>query len=53
MSAMDPIEVREEIIRPVVDVLGGGEAAVMLVWRTGLAEIGISDGRADTAAGPL
>ena len=37
---MTPDEIRESVIVPVVDALGGGEAAVNLIYRTGLAESG-------------
>ena len=37
---MTPAEIRESIIVPVVEELGGGEAAVNLIYRTGLAESG-------------
>ena len=37
---MTPTEIRESIIVPVVEALGGGEAAVNLIYRTGLAESG-------------
>ena len=39
-SDMTPTEIRESIIVPVVEALGGGEAAVNLIYRTGLAESG-------------